>query len=1369
MRPTDENPSDFPSPPTRLPEPAPLEEASTTPEPRTPVEAAAPLTVDESSSTPVGNGATDRPMAAVERYALLGELGRGGIGLVLRGHDPRLGRDLALKVLLERHARNPEMVDRFLEEAQINGQLQHPGIVPVHELDRFADGRPYIAMKLVKGRTLADLLQDRPDPCADRPRFLGIFEQVCQTVAYAHAKGVIHRDLKPANVMVGAFGEVLVMDWGLAKVLAPVGPSAEGTPPHAEAATQIRTAPSGSVASGARLGTLLGMGTYGYMPPEQARGEVDRIGARADVFGLGAILCVILTGQPPFVGSTSEVKRQTARGELADAFARLDGCGADGELARLAKACLAPLPEDRPGDAGVVAKEVAAYLAGVQERLRATELERAAAEARAQEAKATAAAERRARQRTVGLAAAALLLVVGGGSWAWLAQQQRLRTDGAVMQSMDKARVILDQAKRSPLNEADKFREALGEGRKAEELAGTGGASAEVRQQAAALVAELETEVETADRDRRLLVLLPDVRGPREGRKFRTDDQGFMVALAEPSADEQFAAAFREWGLDVDATPIEEAAARLKKRPVMVIEVVAALDEWASERWRQKPQGDWQRLAELATALDDHPDSQSRELRAILADGNLPGERALGELSHALLPLAALADVVPGEKRNQLRRLAEQKDAATEPVLGLLLVARALEVAGDEARAERLLRAAVRARPQEVVLRSLLGELMERQWPPRWREAVECYEATRALRPQLGSALARALVQSGRVEDGLALFERLVKEKPDNPWLHLAWGNALLDQGRFKEAEAKNREAIRLQPDDPDAHNNLGAALWSQGEFKDAEAAFREALLLKPDYPLARYNLGVVLGDQGRYKEAEAQYREAIRLQSDYPKAHNNLGNALSRQGRYKEAEAQYREALRLQPDDPKAHGNLGATLRSQGKFKEAEAECREAIRLQPYYPEAHGNLGAVLHDQGRYKEAEAAFREAIRLQPDDPVAHFNLGNALNGQDRHKEAETELREAIRLKPDYLEAYNNLGYALIGQGRHKEAEAELRKAIRLKPDYPQVHSSLGAVLLDQGRFKEAEAECREAIRLRPDDPEAHNTLGVALSNQGRFKEAEAECRQAIRLKSAFPKAHYDLGVVLGRQGNHKEAEAEYREAIRLQPDYPQAHGNLGAALSNQGRFREAIAAFREILRIAAPGDPQCRIAEERIRQCERLIKLDRKLSAVLQGEAEPASAAERLALAELCRAPSKRLHAAASRFYTDAFAADPKLAANLQQQHRYNAACSAALAAVGQGEDARLLPDQVAHRLRRQALDWLKDDLAAYAKLAERDQPAVKQAVRQRLTHWRQDADLASVRDALDRLPEAERQAWRQLWDDVTTLLKQVTNAGPSSP
>ena len=178
----------------------------------TPGDAEAPVVRPSSPELPA-------PSARPARVQLLGEIARGAMGAVLKGCDPDLGRDLAVKVLLEEHRHRPDLIRRFVEEAQIGGQLQHPGIVPVYELGVFGDARPYFTMKLVKGQTLAGLLAARTAPSSELPRFLETFLRVAQTVAYAHARGVVHRDLKPSNIMVGSFGEVQVMDWGLAKVL----------------------------------------------------------------------------------------------------------------------------------------------------------------------------------------------------------------------------------------------------------------------------------------------------------------------------------------------------------------------------------------------------------------------------------------------------------------------------------------------------------------------------------------------------------------------------------------------------------------------------------------------------------------------------------------------------------------------------------------------------------------------------------------------------------------------------------------------------------------------------------------------------------------------------------------------------------------------------------------------------------------------------------------------------------------------------------------------------------------------------------------------------------------------------------------------
>jgi serine/threonine protein kinase len=271
----------------------------------------------------------------VTGHRVLEELGKGGMGVVYRAWNVALNRPVAIKTVQAAYRGNQSAIERFRAEAQITSQLQHPGIPPVHEMGTLPDGRPYLTMKLVKGRTLAELLQQRPDPNTDRGRYLAIFEQVCHAVGYAHSHQVIHRDLKPANVMVGAHGEVQVMDWGLAKLLTqPTGPR-ETQPDLSQTVplqTEIETPARDS--SETRTGSVIG--TPAYMPPEQAAGEVHRLGPRSDVFALGAILCQILTGRPPYRGSDANaVKIKAVRGELAEALAALEACGAEPELVTL--------------------------------------------------------------------------------------------------------------------------------------------------------------------------------------------------------------------------------------------------------------------------------------------------------------------------------------------------------------------------------------------------------------------------------------------------------------------------------------------------------------------------------------------------------------------------------------------------------------------------------------------------------------------------------------------------------------------------------------------------------------------------------------------------------------------------------------------------------------------------------------------------------------------------------------------------------------------------------------------------------------------------------------------------------------------------
>jgi serine/threonine protein kinase len=249
------------------------------------------------------------------RYRLEGVAGTGGMGTVYVVLDTELGRRVALKVL---DVQDPEVEARLRREAEVLARLEHPGIVPVHDVGRLGDGRGFYTMKLVQGERLDRYAARGPS----LPERLRVFLRVAEAVAFAHARGVLHRDLKPQNVMIGPFGEVLVLDWGLAKVLSdPVG--------SADTPAQGRRAP-GDTADGAVLGTP------GFMAPEQAAGKSGTADGRADVFSLGALLQSLLAPQ------------------------------AAAPLLAIARKAMSARPEDRYGTAAEMAGDVDRFLEGAQ-------------------------------------------------------------------------------------------------------------------------------------------------------------------------------------------------------------------------------------------------------------------------------------------------------------------------------------------------------------------------------------------------------------------------------------------------------------------------------------------------------------------------------------------------------------------------------------------------------------------------------------------------------------------------------------------------------------------------------------------------------------------------------------------------------------------------------------------------------------------------------------------------------------------------------------------------------------------------------------------------------------------------------------------
>ena len=360
-----------------------------------------------------------RGEVSLGRYEDLGLLGVGGMGEVRRVRDHKLRRTMAMKIIHAEMMRSPRLVSRFIDEAQVQAQLQHPNIVPIYEIARLPDGRHYFTMKQIRGLEFSSKIlgvhaaspADRWRPAEDGTSFrdlVRIHQQVCETVAYAHAQGVIHRDLKPENIMIGGFGEVQVVDWGLAKVLG--RDEAEWD----ETEEGIATDRSSSDALQTRMGSVAG--TPCYMAPEQAFGRTEEVGTATDIYTLGAILYEILSGLPPYRGASAEEVLEKVKHSrpptLRHSTANSSVTGLDGSpgfveasplvasakipqsLAGICEAAMQREIGERLASAGALAEELKQWLEGAEKRDKAlAEVEAArqlAEEARGQERKSAA-------------------------------------------------------------------------------------------------------------------------------------------------------------------------------------------------------------------------------------------------------------------------------------------------------------------------------------------------------------------------------------------------------------------------------------------------------------------------------------------------------------------------------------------------------------------------------------------------------------------------------------------------------------------------------------------------------------------------------------------------------------------------------------------------------------------------------------------------------------------------------------------------------------------------------------------------------------------------------------------------------------------
>jgi eukaryotic-like serine/threonine-protein kinase len=945
------------------------------------------------------------PTSAGLRFRVLRPHAKGGLGEVYVARDEELHREVALKEIQGKHADDPHSRARFLLEAEVTGGLEHPGVVPVYGLGTYADGRPFYAMRFIKGDSLKDASRrfhagERPGRDAGERRLafrelLGRFVDVCNAVAYAHSRGVLHRDLKPGNVMLGRYGETLVVDWGLAKVVGRAEPT--GDEPT------LRPS-SGSGVAETAYGAAVG--TPAYMSPEQAAGRLDQLGPASDVYGLGATLYALLTGKTPVEGKDrGEVLRRVQRGEVVPV--RQANPRAPAALAAVCQKAMALRPEDRYATPLELAAEVEHWLADEPvSAYRDPPLARLGRWLRRHRGL-TAAVAATVFVSLTGLAAAAAVLGAKNRELETANANERAAADLANA-AAERERMAADDARQTieamTSEDALKFLETQKELRPEQraflEQAVTyygrhAGAAAAAEGQARAglayhrmgwlqhrlgLHAEAEVAYRAAIADyERVAAEHPDVPGYCRGLAQSHNNLGFLLAglgkQAEAAAEHRAALGVRQQ-LVAEHPAVPVYRSDLAQSHYALGGLLEGLGKRAEAEAEYRAA-----LRERERLAAEHP--AAAEYRWLLAEARISLGRQLRDLGKRTDAEAEFRQAL-----RDLERLAVEHPAVPEYRRGL---------AGAYSNLGGLLRDLGKRSEAEAESRRALQEherlAVEHPAVPEYRKDL-------ALASQILGQLLSELGQQAQAEAeyrrALRTWGELTREHP-----------AVLDYRRYSAL----------------CHFDLGKLLGKLRKGAEAEAEFRQALgeqlRLAAEYPavpayrkdLAQSHqcLGLLLADLHRKTEAEAELRRALqereRLAAEYP------------------AVPDYRQDLAL------SHHNLGALLAGLGKRAEAAAEHRAALgewkRLAAEHPAvpdyrrglaaSHHNLGALFHDLGKRAETEAEYRAALkeqeRLAAEHPavpdyrqdlaLSHHNLGELLNGLGKRAEAEAEYRAALR--------------------------------------------------------------------------------------------------------------------------------------------------------------------------------------------------------------------------------------------------------------------------------------------------------------------------------------------------------------------------------
>jgi eukaryotic-like serine/threonine-protein kinase len=990
-----------------------------------------------------------------QRFRVLRPHARGGLGEVFVALDAELNREVALKQILDHHADDPNSRTRFVLEAEITGGLEHPGIVPVYGLGSYGSGRPYYAMRFVRGDSLKDAIaafHADPKMKADPSRrslalrkLLRRFTDVCNAIEYAHTRGVIHRDIKPANVIVGKHGETLVVDWGLAKAIGKL-----------DSVSEERTLMPSSSSGSAETLPGSAMGTPAYMSPEQAAGDLDKLGPRSDVYSLGATLYCLLTSKPPFEGEDlGAVLRAVGKGDFPPP--RSLDASIDRALEAVCLKAMALKPENRYATPKVLADDVEQWAA--DEPVTAW-----------REPLSTRAQRWGRRNRTAVTAGAVAVLAALFGTAAVLAVQTRANGE------LQKSNLALAAAKDRVKQRFDLADEAikLYQGRVGEDLILKADQFKPLRDTLLKGAADFYNKLEGVLKDQ------PD----RVSRVMMGNAYFELGNLTETIGDKPEALAIHRKGLAIRRELASESSTDVEAQ-FGVAKSLRALASLLSA------------TGEPADALSGYEEARDL-LEGLPSSGPVSDERRglLGRVytdyGYVLKDTGKRAAAMSAYERSAeiLARLAVDRPTVTDFQSALAVNQNRMGILQSQTGKPA---EAMKSYQRALAIRQKLTDDNPKVTEFRFGMAG-CQMNIGNLQSDTGK-MAEALDSYQRA---LAIYQKLTG---DNPAVadfrsrqainHTVIGLLQSQTGKPVEALESHKQAVaigqKLVDDNPKVteyqshlagyHYNMGNLLWQSGKVVEGMESVRQGLAIRQklvdDNPsviefrsnlaFSHNDIGLLQGQTGKPAEALESYRRALairqKLVDDNPDvtdfrnrladSHNNIGTVLSTSGKPAEALESYRRSAAIRqnladdnPDVTDFRSSLAIAYQNIGELQSRADKPAEALES---YRRARAIVQKLVDDNPNvidYRNYLAYSYLGVAN------IHHDLGQAAEARDGYEQA-IAIREAlVKASPNVTDYRSGLGSSIRGLGLTRLAAgdaagavADCRKAVALFEGLP----------------------------------------------------------------------------------------------------------------------------------------------------------------------------------------------------------------------------------------------------------------------------------------------------------------------------------------